>query len=125
MTDEPLVDGILAGDQKHQRLAEATSGAPRLLQEGADTAGPPDHDTAIESADIDPHLQRIGRHHSAKIPTKQFRFDTAPFTRQVTATISVDPIGDLLAIGRSSRSLTDVAQDQLDSVASASEADGS
>ena len=60
LAHEVLVERVLGGDE-HREAVTAAAGASPLLAQARDGARKADRDRAVEVADVDPELERVGR----------------------------------------------------------------
>ena len=60
LAHEVLVERVLARDEDREAVAAAAGAAP-LLAQPRDRAREADRDRAVEQADVDPELERVGR----------------------------------------------------------------
>ncbi len=72
LAHEELVERILAGHE-HGETVTSPAGAPPLLTEARNRAREPDGDSAVEEADVDAELERVGRSHPEKLALHQRR----------------------------------------------------
>ena len=94
MAAEELVERVLAGDVDRQAAAAAAGPAPHLPQAGH-RAGERDADRRVELADVDPQLERVGRHHAEQLAGRQPALDLLALGRRVAGAVGRDPLGEL------------------------------
>ncbi len=117
LAGEELVERVLARDE-HREAATAPSRASPLLAQRGDGAGEADRDRAVEQADVDPELERVGRGHSEKLAFDETALDLAPLLGRVAGAIRGEPVR-----GRRVHPLDGEAMDQLRRLPALREAD--
>ena len=95
LAHEVLVERVLAGDQHRQPVAAAT-GAPPLLAEARDRAREAGRDHAVEQADVDPELERVGRGDAEQLAGRQPPLDVAALRRRVAGPVGREPVAALV-----------------------------
>ena len=117
LAHEVLVECVFARDEDGEAGAAATGPAP-LLPERRHGARKADRDRAVEGADVDPELERVGGGDAEQLAGHQALLDLAPLRRCVAGAIRGEPGSSLRvdAIGRE-------AVDQLDRLPALGEAD--
>ena len=92
MAAEELVERVLAGDVDREPAAAPPGPAPHLAQRGD---GPRERhaDRGIQRPDVDPQLQRIGRHDAEQLAVHQPPLELAPLRRRVARPVRRDPLG--------------------------------
>ena len=88
---EELVERVLARDENGDAVTPATRAAPLLAQRG-DRAGERDRDRAVERADVDPELERIGRGDAEQLAGHQPPLDLAPLRGRVAGAVGREPL---------------------------------
>src|SRR4051812_28820225 len=86
LAHEVLVERVLAGDE-HGEAMSAASGASPLLAQACDRPGKSDRDRAVEQADVDPELERVGRRHAQQLPLDEAPLDLTSLLRRVAGAI--------------------------------------
>ena len=66
MGDEPMIELIVTGDERGERVLALATGPTGLLPHGGDGAGETVEDADVQSTDIDAQLERAGGHDAAK-----------------------------------------------------------
>ena len=79
--DEEVIQDALERYEEREALAATAPRPPRLLPQGAPGSLPPEVHRAVEPADVDPQLERVGRDHPFQIPPYQALLDIAAFAR--------------------------------------------
>ena len=100
LAHEELVERVLARDQHREPVTAAPGPSPLLAQRG-DGAGEAHRDRAVQLADVDAELERVGCRDSEQLPVHQPAFDLAtlrgrvagPVRRQPGSGRRVDPVG--------------------------------
>ena len=118
LAHEVLVERVLARDE-HGEAVAAPPGAAPLLAQRRDRAREADRDRAVERADVDPELERVGRRDAEQLAGHQPLLDLAPLRRRVAGAVRREP-------RRRSSASTPVgreAVDQLGRLAALREAD--
>ncbi len=90
-----------------------------MLPERCDGPGEPDRDRAVEEADVDPELERVGRGDAEQLPFDEPPLDVATLLGRVPRAVGGEPIG-----GRGVHPLDGEAVDELRRLAALREADG-
>ncbi|MBV6465939.1 MAG: hypothetical protein PGMFKBFP_01229 [Anaerolineales bacterium] len=80
MVGEELVERIGRRDQRRRGRVVPASRATRLLPRGRDASRVADEDGRAESADVDPQLEGVRRHHEADASIAESLFDLAALT---------------------------------------------
>ena len=114
---EELVERVLAGDQ-HREARCATSGPPPLLPQRRDRPGKADRDRAVEEADVDAELERVGGRDAEELPLHQAPLDVPPLLGCVAGAIRRKPLR-----GRDVDSLDGEPVDEFRRLAALREAD--
>src|SRR6476660_6764257 len=96
----------------------AAAGASPLLAKARHRAGETDRDRAVEVADVDAELERVGRCDSEQVALDEPPLDLAPLLRRVAGAVRRQPSG-----GRGIESITCEAVDELGGLAALREAD--
>ena len=90
LAHEVLVERVLAGDENREPVS-APAGASPLLAQAGDRAGEADRDRAVEQADVDSELERVGRRHAQQLALDQPPLDLAALLRRVSGAIGSEP----------------------------------
>ena len=92
MAAEELVERVLARDVDREPAAAPPGAAPHLAQR---RDGPRERhaDRGIQRPDVDPQLQRIGRHDAEQLAVHQPPLELAPLRRRVARPVRRDPLG--------------------------------
>ena len=114
---EELVERVLARDQ-HGEPAPAAAGATPLLAQRRDRAREADRDRAVEEADVDAELERVGRGDAEQLALDEPPLDLAPLLGRVAGAVGSKP-----ARGGGVHPLDGEAVDQLGGLAALREAD--
>ncbi len=96
LAHEVLVERVFARDEDGEPVP-APAGAPPLLAQARDRAGEADRDRAVQEADVDPELERIGRRHAEQLTLDEPALDLTSLLRRVSGAIRSKP-GCLLRI---------------------------
>ncbi len=98
--------------------APATACASPLLPQRRDRSGEADRDRAVEEADVDPELERVGRGHAEELALDEASLDLAALLGRVAGAVRREPSRgrDVDALGRE-------AVDQLGGLPALREAD--
>ena len=101
LAHEELVERVLARDEDREAVPAAPGPAPLLAQRG-DRAGEADRDRAVELADVDPELERVGRRDPEQLAVHQPPLDLAALRGRVAGPVGREPRrrGGVDAIGR-------------------------
>ena len=95
----------------------AAAGAAPLLAQRRDRPREADRDRAVEQADVDPELERVGRAHAEQLAFDEPALDLAALLRRVAGAVGRESVAQLRhAVGRE-------AVDQLGGLAALREAD--
>ena len=89
---EELVEPVLARDQ-HGEPARPPSRPPPLLPERRDRPREADRDGAVERADVDPELERVGRRHAEQLALDEAPLDLASLLGRVAGPVGREPPG--------------------------------
>ena len=115
---QPLVELVLPRDQHHDARIGAPPHPAGLLPQRRDRSGEPVEDTGVETADVDPELQRRGGDHAAEQAAGEQVLDLASLLGEVPRPVGSHGVGQLVRQpGR------DVAGDELGALAAAAERD--
>ena len=87
VSDDELIDRRARCDHDRGRAARSSPGTSGTLPRCRNRARVPGHDAHVESADVDPELERVGRHHRAHRPFPQTFFNFPAPLRQIAAAI--------------------------------------
>ena len=117
LAHEELVERVLARDQHREPVAAAPGPAPLLAQRG-DGAGKAHRDRAVELADVDAELERIGRRDPEQLAVHQPPLDLAALRGRVAGAVRRQPGG-----GRGVDPVGGEAVDELGRLAALREAD--
>ena len=93
-THEVLVERVLARDQDRQPVAAASGAAP-LLAEARDRAREPRRDHAVEQADVDAELERVGRRHAEQLAGGQPLLDAPSLRWRIPRPVRGEPVAVL------------------------------
>jgi hypothetical protein len=91
VTAEELVESVVARDIERKPPVAPPSATPHLAQAG-DGPGEGDADGGVEVADVDPELERVGRHDREQLAVGQPALDLAPLRGGVAGAIRSDPL---------------------------------
>ena len=117
LAHEELVERVLARHQHRQALAAPAGPAP-LLPEAGDRPREPHRDRAVEQADVDPQLERVGGRDAQELALDEPPLDLAALGRRVAGAVRGEPCGRLRV-----QTLAREAVDQLRRLAALGEAD--
>ncbi len=95
---EELIQGVLAGHVHGQSTAPAPGPAPHLAQRG-DGSGEGDHERRVELADVDPQLQRVGRHDRPQLAPHQPALELPSLLGGVAGPVGADQLRQLGILG--------------------------
>ncbi len=87
---EELVERILTGNHDRKTSLAASRATP-LLPERGDRPRKADGDRAVEPADVDAELERVGRCDAEQLAVRQPSLDLATLSRRVTGAIGGQP----------------------------------
>ena len=102
MADDELVQRRARSDEDPDR-SRAAPGASELLPRRRDRPRVTDKHRALQAADVDAELERVGAHHARDLSLPQAGLDLAPVKREIAGAISahpfrrVEPRGQVLA----------------------------
>ena len=88
MLDDVLVERCARRHQHRRRGRLPPPGAPGPLPGGGDRPRISRHHDRIERADVDPELERVGRHHGPYLAIAQLALDLAALLRKISAAIA-------------------------------------
>ena len=88
---EELVERVVARDEDREP-AVAPSGASPLLAQRRDGSREADRDRAVEEADVDPELERVGRRHAEELALDEPPLDLAALLRGVAGAVGSEPV---------------------------------
>ena len=91
LAHEVLVESVLACDE-HRETVAAPAGPSPLLAQGRDGAREADGDGAVEQADVDAQLERVGGRDAEQLAFDQAPLDVAPLRRCVAGAIRSEPL---------------------------------
>ena len=94
LAHEVLVERVLRCDE-HREAVSAAAGASPLLAEARHRAGEADGDGAVEQADVDPELERIGGGDAEQLALDEPPLDVAPLLRRVAGAVRREPLRGL------------------------------
>ena len=114
---EELVERVVARDEDREPPV-APARAPPLLAERRDGSREADGDRAVEEADVDPELERVGRGDAEQLALDQAPLDLAALLGRVAGAVGREP-----RCGRGVDALGGEAVDQLGRLAALREAD--
>ena len=117
LAHEELVERVLAGDEHRQAVTAATGASP-LLPQARHRAREADRDGAVEEADVDAELQRVGGRDAEQLSLDQPPLDLPPLRGRVAGAVGRQP-GRRLRV----EALRSEAVDELDGLAALGEAD--
>ena len=117
LAHEVLVERVLRGDEHREPVAAPARAAP-LLAQARDRAREADGDRAVEQADVDAELERVGRRDAEQLALDEAPLDVASLLRRVAGAVRREPLRRLRvdAVGRH-------AVDELGRLAALREAD--
>ena len=95
---EELVQRVLAR-HVHREAAPAPARAPPHLAQRRDGAGEGDDERAVELADVDAELERVGRDHGAQLPVHQPPLELAPLLGRVAGAVGSHELRQLGVLG--------------------------
>ena len=95
MLEHVAIEWVLAHDEHGESLVVSAAGTPPLLPQRRARAWPACDDDRIESADIDPELERIGGRDGTERALAQSGLECSPLLRQVAASVCRDGVGKL------------------------------
>ena len=90
LAHEVLVERVLRGDEDREAVL-AAAGASPLLAEARDRAREADRDRAVEVADVDAELERVGRRDAEQLALDEPPLDLAPLLRRVAGAVRREP----------------------------------
>ena len=97
LAHEVLVERVLAGDEHREPVAAAPGAAP-LLAEARDRAREAGRDHAVEQADVDPELERVGRRDAEQLAGREPLLDARRrCAGRVAGAVGREPVAVLLA----------------------------
>jgi hypothetical protein len=101
LAHEVLVERVLRGHENREPVALPSGPAP-LLAQACDRPWEADGDCAVEQADVDAELQRVGRRDAEELPTDEAPLDVPPLLRRVARPVRGEPLGRrrVHAVGR-------------------------
>ena len=102
VVDEVAVERVGARHEQREALAAAAGAAP-LLAQARDRAREADRDRAVEQADVDAQLERLGRDDAEQLPGHEVALDAPPLLGGVARAVRREALGDVVAPGRRSR----------------------
>jgi hypothetical protein len=79
VTQQVLVNWIVAGQQHGKAFVVASAAAARLLPTAGDRARVVHQEGNVERADVDPKLKRIGGGNATKVAVEQILLDLSAF----------------------------------------------
>ena len=91
LAHEVLVERVLACDQ-HGEAVSAPARASPLLAERGDGSGKADRDGAVEQADVDPELERVGRRDAEQLALDEAPLDLASLCGRVAGAVRREPL---------------------------------
>ena len=94
LAHEELVERVLAGHEHRQAVAAAPGASP-LLAQARDRAREADRDGAVEEADVDAELERVGGRHAEQLALDQAPLDLPPLGGRVAGAVRREPRGGL------------------------------
>ena len=118
---EEAVEPVRGGHVEREPLTAPARSSP-LLPQARDGAGEADGDRAVEQADVDPELERVGRRHAEELSRHEIALDRTALLGRVARAIGREPERQVRAPGRLERLAGDPEHD-LDAAAAAHEAD--
>ena len=86
LAHEVLVERVVGGDE-HRKAVSAAAGAPPLLAKAGHGPREADRDDAVQRADVDAELERVGRAHAEQLAREEPLLDLAPLRRGVAGSI--------------------------------------
>ena len=90
LAHEVLVERVLGGDEDREAVL-AAAGASPLLAEARDRSREADRDRAVEVADVDAELERVGRRDAEEVALDEPPLDLAPLLRRVAGAVRSEP----------------------------------
>ena len=100
LAHEVLVERVLRGDEDGEPVA-APAGAAPLLAQARDRPGKADRDRAVEQADVDAELERVGRGDAEQLALDEPALDVAPLLRRVARAVRARAASAVAASTRS------------------------
>ena len=94
MSQQVLIDGIVAGYQNRQTIIVSPSATASLLPGAGDRSRVIDQQRHIERPDINAQFQRVCGGDAPQPAGEEILLDLSPFVRQVAAAISAHGIGE-------------------------------
>jgi hypothetical protein len=94
LAGEELVESVVGGDQLGEP-SPPSSGTSPLLAERGDGARKPDRDRAVEEADVDAELERVGCRDPEQLACDESPLDLASLLGRVPGPVGGEPAGDL------------------------------
>ena len=91
LAHEVLVECVVRGDE-HRDPVTLPSGTAPLLAETGHGAGKPDRDHAVEEADVDAQLERIGCRDTQQLTGREPLLDVPPLRRRVAGPVRREPV---------------------------------
>ena len=95
MVHEIGVEGVVSGDQHHQRPLPAPPGAATLLPERGDGAREPRDDHGVEAGDVHSEFECVGSRHAEQTSVRDRRFEVAAIFREVTGAVGGDAVDEV------------------------------
>ncbi len=90
LAHEVLVERVLRGDEDREAVL-AAAGASPLLAEARDRSGEADGDRAVEVADVDAELERVGGRDAEEVALDEPPLDLPPLLRRVAGAVRGEP----------------------------------
>ena len=109
---EEAVESVRGRHVEREALTAAARSSP-LLPQARDRAGEADGDRAVEQADVDAELERVGRRHAEQLARHEIALDRAALLGGVARAIGREPAREVRAPGRLERLARD-PEDDLD-----------
>src|SRR5579864_3674641 len=91
LAHEVLVERVLRRDEHREAVAAAPGTAP-LLAQARDRSGEADRDRAVEQADVDAELERIGRRDAEQLALDEAPLDVAALLGRVAGAVRREPL---------------------------------
>ena len=120
MADDELVERRARGNEHPDRPGPA-SGAAQLLPRRGDGARIADQHRALQAADVDSELERVGAHHGCDLSAAQPCFYLSPVQRQVAGAVAAHA---LRRVEARRQVLAQIAEHHLDLQPAAAKDDG-
>jgi hypothetical protein len=90
LAHEVLVERVLARDEDCEAVP-TPAGASPLLPQACDRSGETERDRAVEQADVDAELERVGRAHTEQVAVHEPPLEFAALSRRVASAVRSEP----------------------------------